>query len=1082
LISELISDTCFEISETKIKESQYPLEGTMKLLKVLISKSDKFEIKNLDALQFLLIKLLFSNNNPNAQIVGLFKIKTPAYELLSEIISKLGKTSNLIEYLAKLYEKIGWRSEKQSDWEIIYEAPNSVSSNFVGLVNMGATCYVNSIIQQLFMLPCIRNPILELDCSKAKQKNILTEMQNVFGVLYQKQVPFYKAKPFYDFMKVDPEIQRDASEFLINLIDLLGNSFKNTPYDDLIKNLFEIQTSTQITCKKCSHVNEIPATSILLGLEVKGKKKLAEGLESFLRPEVLQGHNAYFCSKCDTKVDAEKRDIIKGLPNILLVQLKRFEMLYSADANQKVNSYYEFPTTLDMRPYFNNSTSSNHIYHDLHKEYCKYTLKGVVIHTGTVNAGHYYSLIKDPNNPEKWMQFNDTMVYDFDINNLAEEAFGSKNNDGYEKTHNAYILVYERTVQFTENILSNFMQKDVDLESLDQEKLLKEFESAKELSKINKIAKIDPTLNNLLIEEQKEFTNKQILFNPAFSQFVLNLAKCDLSKDENATKLSDFITSYFFLCAVRNNSKCHLYEMTEILCKNCEINTKLAIDIIHYFSLPSILHEFILDCPRSDSRKCVSSLVKCAISIVYKNEEDLCKQYFNSPADKIVKIPELAYLSDNLLAQFEKLNRNYIGQYFEILTHLAKQNMLINRFLRNCACIGATMELLGLPISNSWKKYVSDANPHLKLECETLIKPSKDCFIVAEKTLSEKLFSEQIYYLFDFLTELLKPYENKDEFQIHTIDFEEIDLLIKETVIKQIIKTIQNNSIAQCAYANLIETLTIIKEQEYCIPLLNIIVGRFGVCEMLEIPVCLKIIEYLLNTKSETLFKEIFSRIISAISSELKKAYDKDYFTITLCIDFIIRLSRNNMRCLEIFIDESRHEMTRKLFELIFQWIDFNMAPKEGQKLFRGIFKLLPRENLNVLALSKQANIERKSLLSRLVNVMAHEPIENLKKLQISFDTMYEIRNSIKIGQKIDTFKYFFFDKLIKSSKIKQWKKGEIIGNCQNAFIKIKENTDEYWIEWDSDKISPENTKFENNRAQEIISLVNLYYQFVSKK
>ena len=58
-------------------------------------------------------------------------------------------------------------------------------------------------------------------------------------------------------------------------------------------------------------------------------------------------------------------------------------------------------------------------------KYYDYKLKGVVIHLGTAESGHYYSLIQDrENNNGKWYEFNDTSVKDFDVNDIPYEAFG----------------------------------------------------------------------------------------------------------------------------------------------------------------------------------------------------------------------------------------------------------------------------------------------------------------------------------------------------------------------------------------------------------------------------------------------------------------------------------------------------------------------------------------------------------------------------------------------------------------------------------------------------------------------------------
>lgn len=110
----------------------------------------------------------------------------------------------------------------------------------------------------------------------------------------------------------------------------------------------------------------------------------------------------------------------------------------------------------------------------------EYKLVGCNVHSGSANAGHYWSYIntergmeeKSPDDPqwastdkEKWMEFNDSRVSDFKFENLKEECFGEKETGnrggnqsymasgfggfvsfgggaGYGKS--AYMLFYER--------------------------------------------------------------------------------------------------------------------------------------------------------------------------------------------------------------------------------------------------------------------------------------------------------------------------------------------------------------------------------------------------------------------------------------------------------------------------------------------------------------------------------------------------------------------------------------------------------------------------------------------------------------
>ena len=58
------------------------------------------------------------------------------------------------------------------------------------------------------------------------------------------------------------------------------------------------------------------------------------------------------------------------------------------------------------------------------KDYYEYKLKGVVVHQGTAEYGHYYSYININKDKEKWLEFNDSLIKDFDSKNIESECFG----------------------------------------------------------------------------------------------------------------------------------------------------------------------------------------------------------------------------------------------------------------------------------------------------------------------------------------------------------------------------------------------------------------------------------------------------------------------------------------------------------------------------------------------------------------------------------------------------------------------------------------------------------------------------------
>jgi ubiquitin carboxyl-terminal hydrolase 9/24 len=169
-------------------------------------------------------------------------------------------------------------------------------------------------------------------------------------------------------------------------------------------------------------------------------------------------------------VTALRRVCIKTLPNTLIIVLRRFEFNYDTMRRKKINDYIEFPFEIDMEPYTQegieakerqeaDSFEEQPAVKKYPESYYNYKLKGVVIHMGTADSGHYYSLIKNRDLPgDVWNEFNDCIVRPFDIADMPSEAFGgeekfaSYNYAGSggiisslrEKYRNAYLLFYER--------------------------------------------------------------------------------------------------------------------------------------------------------------------------------------------------------------------------------------------------------------------------------------------------------------------------------------------------------------------------------------------------------------------------------------------------------------------------------------------------------------------------------------------------------------------------------------------------------------------------------------------------------------
>ena len=84
-------------------------------------------------------------------------------ELLKSIVEDGDKIDSTIDFLSKQHKGALWRSRKFDDWTLTPGDKIKSASGYVGLKNLGCTCYMNSFFQQLFMIPDFRKAILQCD-------------------------------------------------------------------------------------------------------------------------------------------------------------------------------------------------------------------------------------------------------------------------------------------------------------------------------------------------------------------------------------------------------------------------------------------------------------------------------------------------------------------------------------------------------------------------------------------------------------------------------------------------------------------------------------------------------------------------------------------------------------------------------------------------------------------------------------------------------------------------------------------------------------------------------------------------------
>ncbi|GAM84050.1 hypothetical protein ANO11243_020410 [Dothideomycetidae sp. 11243] len=288
-------------------------------------------------------------------------------------------------------------------WHNFNNYDSKKETGMVGLRNQGATCYLNSLLQSLYFTNAFRKAVLFYRLQTDPLAVSTAELTQSFG---------WESRQIFE--------QQDVQELSRILMEKMEDKMKGTEAEKALPNMFVGKMKTYLKCINVDYESSRIEDFWDLQMNVSGCKTLDDSFKNYVEVETLEGDNKYQAEGYGLQ-DAKKGVIFESFPQVLHLQLKRFEYDFQRDMMVKVNDRYEFPDVWDASPYLSETADKSEPY--------VYHLHGVLVHSGDMNAGHYYAFIK-PTKDGDFYKFDDDRVTRATKREAMDENFGGDYSPG----------------------------------------------------------------------------------------------------------------------------------------------------------------------------------------------------------------------------------------------------------------------------------------------------------------------------------------------------------------------------------------------------------------------------------------------------------------------------------------------------------------------------------------------------------------------------------------------------------------------------------------------------------------------------
>ncbi|PSR84624.1 Ubiquitin carboxyl-terminal hydrolase [Actinidia chinensis var. chinensis] len=317
----------------------------------------------------------------------------------------------------------------------------------LGLKNLGNSCYLNSVLQCLTYTPPLANfclnhhhssscdyaaePERKRDCAFCiLEKRIARSLSSDLALdtpskmnsclrIFAEHFRFGRQEDAHEFLRYVIDACHNTCLRLKKLRRKGGGGGEGFGGGTVVKEIFGGALQSQVKCLSCGAESNKVDEIMDISLDVSHNSSLRESLQKFFQAEVLDGSNKYKCENCKKLVAARKQMSLLQAPNILVIQLKRFEGIFGG----KIDKTIAFEEVLVLSNYMCKASQDAHP---------QYNLFGTIVHSGfSPDSGHYYAYIKDAMG--RWYCCNDSFVKLSSLQEVLSEK--------------VYILFFARTKQ-----------------------------------------------------------------------------------------------------------------------------------------------------------------------------------------------------------------------------------------------------------------------------------------------------------------------------------------------------------------------------------------------------------------------------------------------------------------------------------------------------------------------------------------------------------------------------------------------------------------------------------------------------------